>query len=201
VLSEERERILRDTDEGLGAQLVSTLALLERPEAGAEDIQRGVRAALDDLRLVVDSLDPLEGDVLVMLATLRGRLQARCDAAGLRVEWRVEDLPPLPDLTPHRVLQILRVMQSAFAAALADGVVGTLRVATHATMLDAVIEITLPAGIGAPPDLDRMRARARDVGGVLDVEDVGGVLILRLALPLAAPPSRVRGIAAAETVG
>ncbi len=64
VLSEERERILRDMDEGLGSQLVSTLALTERPETrigGASAI--AVRAALDDLRLVVDSLDPFDGEL------------------------------------------------------------------------------------------------------------------------------------------
>jgi signal transduction histidine kinase len=204
VLAAERARVLRDTDEGLGAQLVSTLALLERPETATAEIQRSVRAALDDLRLVVDSMDPTEGDLLVMLATLRARLQARCEAAGLRVEWRVRDLPPVPDLTPHRVLQILRVVQGAFAAALAAPPGGTLRVTTYATGLDAVVELGLPAGVAMPAEIDRMRARARDVGGVLDVEAAGGAVVLRLALPLAPAPaaavSHFRGIAGEDSL-
>jgi hypothetical protein len=198
VLSAERERILRDTDEGLGAQLVSTLALLERPDTAADEIYEGVRAALDDLRLVVDSLDPSEGDLLVMLATMRTRMQSRLDAAGIHVEWQVVDLPPLADLTPHRVLQILRVLQSAFMAALADGN-ATLRVATRATATSAVVEI---AG-ARPTDLARMRARARDAGVTLETDEGAAPFVVRLVVPFGeavATPSPLRGIARPEGV-
>ncbi|MGH7897634.1 MAG: hypothetical protein ACREQQ_06760, partial [Candidatus Binatia bacterium] len=61
TLSEERERIMSDMNDGLGAHLVSTLAMVERPDARAEELQQSVRAALDDLRLMIDSLDPSEG--------------------------------------------------------------------------------------------------------------------------------------------
>lgn len=214
VLSAERERILRDTDEGLGAQLVSTLALLERRESGADAIgrhvraaiDRGVRAALDDLRLVVDSLDPHEGDLLVMLGTLRARLQPRFDAAGIRVEWQVTDLPPVPDLTPHRVLQILRIVHAVFSAALA-GRGGTLRVTTRATATDAVVEIATTAVGGEAIDRDRWRARAEDAGGTLATEAIAAGTIVRLALPIGLPEtsalaaSPVRGIAAPAAIG
>jgi hypothetical protein len=207
VLSAERERILRDTDEGLGAQLVATLALLERPESGAAAITRGVRAALDDLRLVVDSLDPQEGDVLVMLGTVRARLQGRFDAAGIRVEWLVTDLPALPDLTPHRVLQILRIVHAVFSGALA-GQGGTLRVATRATATDAVIEMAMIGAAAPTADLERLRARARDAGGTLEADWTADSTVVRLALPLGAPAvppalaaSPIRGIAALEGIG
>jgi signal transduction histidine kinase len=185
VLSEERERILRDMDEGLGSQLVSTLVLTE-PAAGIEalrpaeraEIQASVRAALDDLRLVIDSLDPIDGELLPALAMLRSRLQPRLDAAGVAVEWRVEDLPPLADLTPHAVLRTLRVVQRAFTDVLARGRGGVVRVRTGTD-----------AG-----------ARAAFV----EVVD-GAAAVVRLVLPLAeyadAGASHVRGIAAGGAGG
>jgi signal transduction histidine kinase len=161
VLSEERERILRDMDEGLGSQLVSTLAMTERPETSVEELQGSVRAALDDLRLVIDSLDPLEGELLPALAMLRSRLQPRLDAAGVAVEWRVADLPPLAGLTPHGVLQILRLVQRAFTDVLSRGQGGRLGVHTG----------TEVAGNGT---------RAAFV----EIVD-GAAAVVRLALPLA----------------
>lgn len=98
ILSEERERIMRDTQDGLGAQLVSTLALIERPEAARAAVGTAVRSALDDLRLMIDSLDPSDGDLVPFLGQLRARLRPRLEAAGVGVEWRVEDLRSIEDL-------------------------------------------------------------------------------------------------------
>ncbi len=199
VLSEERERVLRDTDEGLGSQLVSTLAMLERPETSAERLQESVRAALDDLRLVIDSLDPVEGDLLPALAMLRTHWQPRLDAASVGVDWRVEEIPPLA-LSPHRVLQILRILQRAFAGTLARGRGGTLTIRTG-TLLGAdgarstLVEIGDDAvAIGID---DGMRARAEEIGATLTtVRSETGLILLRLALPVApGVESRVCGIA------
>lgn len=212
VLAEERERLLRDMDEGLGSQLVATLAMIERPESEAVVLQRSVRAALDDLRLVIDSLDPLEGELLPVLAMLRSRLQPRFDAAGVRIDWQVEDLPPLADLTPHRVLQILRIVQSVFADALARGG-GTLRVRTGTVRAvhrpgAAFVEIAHDGARAhepgpVPVDLDHLRARARAIGAELDLGRSPATARVRLTLPLhggswATSPSPVRGMAADE---
>jgi signal transduction histidine kinase len=203
VLAEERERILRDTDEGLGAQLVSTLALLERPESRGEEIQASVRAALDDLRLVVDSLDPTEGDLPVMLGMLRSRMQPRFDAAGIGIAWQVADLPPLAESGPHRTLQILRIVQSVFADALARDGGGTLAVAARGEGTGAVVEIARSPG-GPSRDPGRMRARAREIGATIEIREDVDRAVTRLVLPLGPGlpvPSPVRGIAVAQAVG
>jgi len=90
------------------------------------------------------------------------------------------------------------VLQSAFTAALTNGD-RTLRVATWATATAAVIEI---AG-GKPVDLVRMRARARDAGARLEIDEDVVPPIVRLVVPFedALPsPSPVRGIARPEAV-
>jgi signal transduction histidine kinase len=61
ALARERTRLMRDLHDGLGGQLVSIVALSERSEAGG--IGDAARAALKDLRLVIDSMDDIGGDL------------------------------------------------------------------------------------------------------------------------------------------
>jgi signal transduction histidine kinase len=114
VLIEERERLMRDMHDGMGGHLVSTLALLEtqgmdKPEV----IHDALRAALDDLRLMIDSMEEVDGDVVTVLAMLRDRLEPRLRQAGVEIDWRMGDLPPLDNLGPQKSLQMLRIFQEA----------------------------------------------------------------------------------------
>ena len=115
VLAEERERLMRDMHDGMGGHLVSTLALLEsEAEHNKTDMVRdALRAALDDLRLMIDSMDEVDGDVVTVLAMLRERMQLRLQAAGIEIEWHMAQLPPLDSLGPEKSLQILRIFQEA----------------------------------------------------------------------------------------
>jgi len=77
-----------------------------------------VGTALDELRMAVDALQPVHGDLTTVLATLRYRLRPRLEAAGIAIDWQVDELPPIEGLTPTTVLQIQRVLQEAFTNAM-----------------------------------------------------------------------------------
>ncbi len=105
---------MRDMHDGMGGHLVSTLALLEaqgmdKPEV----IHDALRAALDDLRLMIDSMEDVDGDVVTVLAMLRDRLEPRLRQAGVEIDWRMGELPPLDNLGPQKSLQMLRIFQEA----------------------------------------------------------------------------------------
>ncbi len=70
ALARERTRLMRDLHDGLGGQLVSIVALSERGNGGA-DITDAARAALKDLRLVIDSMDDIGGDLMLALGSWR----------------------------------------------------------------------------------------------------------------------------------
>ena len=114
TLLSERERILRDMHDGLGGTLISLLASLRNEGSGDSPIARALRNALDDLRLILHSLEPSAKPLRVALALLRERLAERAADAGLELDWDIRQLPE--DWGPDRrdTLQLLRIVQEAF---------------------------------------------------------------------------------------
>jgi signal transduction histidine kinase len=110
----ERARIMRDIHDGVGAQLVGLVSMLQAGQKAPEELHEHAQAALDELRMAVDSLQPVEGSLSTVLATLRYRLGPRLQAAGLSIQWDVDELPRLETLTPGAVLQVQKILLEAF---------------------------------------------------------------------------------------
>lgn len=190
----ERDRIMRDMHDGMGGQLVSTLALVESGAASADGIAEAIRDALDDLRLVIDSLDPVEEDLLTVLGMIRARLEPRLLRHGLRFDWQVADLPRIPGFGPERVLQALRIVQEAITNVLKHARARTIVVQTgHETDGDGrpgvFVEVrddgcgmngARPSGRG----LANMRRRAALLGGRVALATGTRGTAVRLWLPL-----------------
>ncbi|MCU4182533.1 ATP-binding protein [Bosea sp. BH3] len=116
ALAAERTRLMRDLHDGLGGQLVSIVALSERNGPGGETIGEAARGALRDLRLVIDAMDEIDGDLMLALGSWRERTEARLRPHGIVLDWRVltpEGLPLHPELRPWQVIQILRLLDEA----------------------------------------------------------------------------------------
>jgi signal transduction histidine kinase len=154
VLIRERERLMRDMHDGIGGHLVSTLAILERGGETRGAVAQAVQGALNDLRLMIDSLDPVEGDLNAVLAMFRDRIEPRLRAAGVTLRWQVGDLPQLAGLGPSAVLSILRILQ--------ETVTNTLK---HAQAR----EITIDADLVKEAADGEIRIRVADDGRGFDV--------------------------------
>jgi signal transduction histidine kinase len=116
ALAAERTRLMRDLHDGLGGQLVSIVALSERKGQDGDPIGVAARAALRDLRLVIDAMDDIDGDLMLALGVWRERAQAQLRPHGMALEWRAltpSGLPVCPDLRPWHVIQILRLLDEA----------------------------------------------------------------------------------------
>lgn len=190
VLASERERIMRDMHDGVGGHLVSSLALLKARRAEPSDVEEVLEAALIDLRLMIDSLDPVDDDLNVVLANLRQRMHGRIEKSGLQVSWSLEPLPERAALTPEFVLQVLRILQEALTNVVKHAVASTVTVRARHDVQRDVIEISVSddgvgfdaAGNGAGRGLLNMRKRAGAIGAQLDVtSDASGTrVVLRL---------------------
>lgn len=186
----ERQRLMRDMHDGVGSHLIALLRLAESGASGAAmaDLLRG---AIEDLRLTIDSLEPLEHDLATLLATLRHRAGRQLEGAGLKLDWAMADMPPLPWLEPAQALQVLRLVQEAITNVVKHAQARTLSVSARPD--GDALEVCIaddgcgfdPAAASAGHGLDSMRRRAADLGATLALHSgPGRGSIVRLRLPL-----------------
>jgi signal transduction histidine kinase len=192
---QERARLMSDMHDGVGAALISTLSLVESGRAAPPEVAAALRECIDDLRLAIDSLEPAEGELAPVLGGLRYRLEPRLKAAGITLDWQVQEVPRLACLTPQNVLHVLRIVQEAFTNVLRHAGARRIRVATRVEPGVVAIEVHddgrgfAPAGARAGGHgLANMRRRAAALGGTLEVRPSteGTTVELRLPMPGAA---------------
>lgn len=192
AVAEERQRIMSDMHDGIGGQLISTLSLVEHGEASSREVAAALRECIDDLRLTIDSLEPAENDLLPALGNFRYRLDGRLKQVGVKLDWRVQELPKLACLTPRNLLHVLRILQEAFTNILKHAHADTIQVETGVDAEHAQVFIRIrDNGQGFVTDLARhghgianMTQRAKTVGGELRVLPTAAGTTLDLLLPV-----------------
>lgn len=189
ALAEERERLMRDMHDGAGGHLVSSLALLRAKGIDDPDISAALTGALTDLRLMIDSLDPVDDDLNSVLGMLRDRMRVPLEASGIATEWRLQPLPPWPSLRPDAVLQILRILQEALTNVIKHAGAGSVRVSADYDAAAGLARICVADdgrglhGQGTGRGLTNMHHRAARLGGHLDVRSGEGGTTVCLAIP------------------
>lgn len=188
----ERQRIMQDMHDGLGSSLLSAMVAVEQGTMPQEQVVDVLRECVDDLRLVIDSLEPVGHDLVSLLATMRYRLGKRLQLGGLKLEWDVHDLPPLEWLEPPDALHVLRLMQEALTNALKHARASRVRVVTRDLGRRVEIRVeddgegfdvgTISQGRG----LRGLQRRAKVLGGSLRVDSSPGHgTVVTLRLPVA----------------
>ncbi|ADZ70547.1 hypothetical protein SL003B_2122 [Polymorphum gilvum SL003B-26A1] len=204
ALMEERARLMRDLHDGVGGQLVSIVSLARQKDQDAAAIGEAARTALQDLRLVVDAMDDIQGDLMLVLATWRDRMEGRLRAGNVALDWKIDTQPGLPildDLRPSHVLNILRILDEAVTNALKHSAAGTVRVRLQT--------VTVPDGkafgrIAVEDDgdggasvsstgrgLGNMQERAARIGARLTVASDASGTRVQLDLPAVLPGGTV----------
>ncbi|MGC1174184.1 sensor histidine kinase [Polaromonas sp.] len=130
MLSNERQRMMQDMHDGLGSSLTSAIRSVEHGAMSDAEVTQVLKDCMDDLKLAIDSMEPAEADLLLLLATLRFRLASRIKSAGVSLLWEVEELPALDWLDPSAALHILRIVQESVANILRHTRATEIRVST-----------------------------------------------------------------------
>lgn len=130
TISDERQRLMQDMHDGLGSYLISAIRSVERGDASDLKVSQILKDCLDDLKLTIDSMEPVEADLLLLLATLRFRLEPRLEDTGVALLWEVRELPTLGWLEPSSALHILRIVQESVANILRHTRATEIRIAT-----------------------------------------------------------------------
>ena len=192
---DERARITQDMHDGLGSQLVSSLALAERGQLSAAQTAELLRGCIDDLRLAIDTLGEGQVDLGLVAGNLRFRMEPRLRAAGLKVQWDMSHLPSELGLAGSVVLPLLRVLQEALANAIKHAGASELLVRLACENGALTLEVA-DNGRGydmahhAPgKGLAGMQKRARGLGAELVMHSTAHGTRVVLTLPLAPPPT------------
>ena len=182
----ERARILQDMHDGLGSQLIVAARLARHEDADRAMVVRGIEGALEDLRLIVDSLDADRQSLVSRLASLRHRLEPQLAALGVRLAWDAQPLSKSPDLPPRSALHVLRIVQEALNNAVKHARAATIGISI-AELDGAPVISVADDGTGFDPltaeaagrGLSGMRRRAELLGArlVLGRRDGGGTVV------------------------
>lgn len=193
TLAAERQRLMRDMHDGLGSSLMSSLVMVQQGRLQPADVARVLAECIDDLKLTIDSLEPIGADLVTLLATLRYRLGRRLEAAGLQLSWRVSDLPPLPWLDALAALEVLRILQEVLTNVIKHAGARAVTITTEA--LDGEVRVRL-ADDGRGFDVERALAqpggrgllnvqrRASKLGGRVDFASSPAGTVVELVLPI-----------------
>lgn len=198
--AEERQRIMRDLHDGLGAHLVGMLNLVHAREIDASLLEDSVRQALDEMRLMVDALQGDDVDLVTALASLRYRMRPRFAAAGVMLDWPMhDDAEPFPVMAPNVVFQILRILLEACTNVLKHAHASQVQVSVN-QVPRGIVEVCvtddgvgLPAGASGEPGhgLRNMQHRARSIDAELSI-DAGLLVGTRVCLRWPATPAHER---------
>jgi len=191
ALALERQRIMADMHDGLGSTLVGLLGSVQSGKPALEEVERRLLDALLELRLAVDALEPMDGDLGVVLGNVRHRMRAAIEDSGVKFHWQVGELPHVSYLTPQAILAVQRIILEALTNALRHS--QALAVTVSAQAQDGWLRIQVAddgvgfkePGASRGRGLDNLRRRAAELGGTLDIQSdhgAGASVILRLPL-------------------
>ncbi len=193
ALASERERLMQEMHDGIGSNLITALAVARQQNQPPSTIKTLGRA-LADLKITVDSLEPVEGDLVALIGNLRHRMQGDLRDAGVVCRWEVERCSPLAWLDATNALHVLRIFQEAIGNVLTHSGATEMRIGCREETRDGVAGIAAYVadnGCGLATSqaqhgkgLANIRARANALHGVLDSEtDVTGGTVITLWLP------------------
>lgn len=193
TISDERQRLMQDMHDGLGSSLISAIRSVEHGGVSDAKVSQILKDCLDDLKLTIDSMEPVEADLLLLLATLRFRLEPRLEGTNIALLWEVQELPALSWLEPSSALHILRIVQESIANILRHTRADHIRVYTE-HVSDGVevsiedngqgFDVDKALASAAGRGLHNQRRRAQAIDGVISWTSTADGTRFTLWLPL-----------------
>jgi signal transduction histidine kinase len=168
----ERERLMQEMHDGIGAQLITARLQVAAGSVGPAEAAALIDDCLLELRLTVDALSLDDGDLGALLAALRLRLAPALRAAGMALDWQVQATPALAALQGTGARELLRIVQEAVSNVLHHAQARRLRVAT--AVVEGAVQLSVADdGIGRAADApagrgtQSMQQRAQRLGASL----------------------------------
>ena len=184
---------MQDMHDGLGSQLVSSLALAQCGQLSPTQTYELLRGCIDDLRLAIDASTDSRDSLPLALGNLRFRMEPRLKSAGISLRWDTAHLKENLPLSIEQQLPVLRIIQETITNTLKHAKAQALSVHVVSIPTQLVINIT---DDGCGFDVEAARAhsrgkglnslgkRARVIGAELSIISSSQGTHTRLVLPL-----------------
>ncbi len=188
AIGAERSRIMLELHDGVGGQLVNTLAYMESHAIADPTLRGALEDALSDLALMLDSIEN-QDSLATLLGMMRTRLEGLLAKHGVEFDWQIQQGPlwPAQDLSDN--LQIARIVQEAITNVVKHAEARTVTVYAdrdRVTVSDdgkgfdpADLATHDRLGLG----LSGMRRRAAKLGATLTIDSDKAGTKIRLDLP------------------
>lgn len=176
---EERQRFTRDIHDGIGGQLLSLLIRVRTGKLDIGEIAEEIQGGLNDLRLVVDSMDHTGDNLTAALTTFRSRANAQLDAADINLNWLQSGKIFVQFRSTRAILHIYRFLQESLSNIVrhADAKNVTVSLMQKNPEHPFIIRILddgigmVDAGennMGAGKGLENLKLRAQRLGGTIE---------------------------------
>jgi signal transduction histidine kinase len=111
----ERQKISADMHDSIGASLATLLAHFTTENINPGEIKRKISEILMELRFLVDSAEPVDGELNLVLSNVRHRMASGIELAGISLRWHVDELPRIDNLTARDALAIKLILMEALS--------------------------------------------------------------------------------------
>lgn len=185
----ERGRIMRDMHDGMGGQLLSVLMLARDEHSERRTIAETTENAIDDLRLLIDSLDSVGDSLGIALGQFRDRVETKLRAAGIMLAWENRLGHDTAIYPPSVVLAVYRVLQEAVNNVVRHSGADSVRIAIREELAHGVVIEVADNGKGFAGataqgrGIANMKERARAIDATLDLTADESGTRLCLVLP------------------
>lgn len=184
AIADERGRLMQEMHDGIGSNLITALAVA-RNQNQSDNTIKTLNRAINDLKITVDSLEPIEGDLVALIGNLRHRMAEDLEDAGITCKWEVEDCKTLPWLDATNALHVLRIFQEAIGNVLTHSAATEIRIGCKETNHGGVAGITsyiADNGLGFDSSVQtqgkgvsNIHSRAKSLHGTLNYDTSIGV--------------------------
>ncbi|HEY0224241.1 MAG TPA: ATP-binding protein, partial [Pseudolabrys sp.] len=198
----ERQNLSADMHDSIGASLATLLAHFTTDNIDPVAVKRRIAEILMELRFLVDSAEPVDGELNLILSNVRHRMGSGLELAGIDLNWQASELPRIAGLKARDALSIKLIMMEALSNILhhSKAKSASLTAAFIAPTSTVVIAIkddgcgfnaADAASAGRGIFNMRKRIRAISTGGTIAIESSPGqgtTIRIELRVPPAAEP-------------